>query len=387
MNTESRRHMRRMLNRQNLDRIASVARASNIEDWADIPPSFLTVDLTWNCNYDCRGCIDTMARDGQAVVRKRQGGNPTDPDPVHCEGPYLCQDAVESIVQFVKKYDLHGVQLMGGETLLHPHIDSFLLILAENTIPAELVSNGSLVPRHLDSLKRMLEVDGSWLRVSINGWDRYGERVGWSERGDELRDKVIMGLKQLISVLPDDKKDRIAVSTVAFKDALEDLEKIAETLADIGIRRMTVIRERAPQSKEFIPGQEHVRDVALQKVRELRGRECFSRLQISIADNILVDPIPQVKDYQPCPATILKTLLGADGYLYACTDHRGCKYARLVNLEDYDYDLEAAWRSEERVRAALSYCPSHSCKTIVCQRFEGNTAISMLRAAHHIWTF
>ena len=230
-------------------------------------------------------------------------------------------------------------------------------------------------------------MDGSWLRVSINGWDRYGERVGWPERGDELRDKVIMGLKQLISVLPDDKKDRVFVSTVAFKDALEDLEKIAETLVDIGIRWMVVIRERAPQSKEFIPGQEHIRDVALQKVRELEGRECLSRLQISIADNILVDPVPQVKDYQPCPATILKTLLGADGYLYACTDHRGCKYARLVNLQDYDYDLEAAWRSEERVRAALSYCPSRNCKTIVCQRFEGNTAISMLRTAHQTWTF
>ncbi len=386
VNVESRRHLRRMLNQKNLERIASVGRASSTDDWAAIPPSFLTVDVTWNCNYDCQGCIDTTARDGEVVVRKRQGGSsPADPDPNCCEGPWLRGEVIEGVVRFVKKYKLHGVQMMGGETLLHPDVDKFLQILAENTIPVELVTNGSLLLSHVQSLRRMLEVDGSWLRVSINAWDRYGERVGWPEQGNELLDKVKTGLKRLVGVLPDDKKDRVFVTTVAFEDALADLEKTAAALAGIGITRMAVIREREPRSKEFIPGQEHVRDVASQKVRELDKH--FPGLQISLADNILVDPIPQIKTYQPCPSVILKTLLGADGHLYACTDHRGCRYARLVNLRDYDYDLDAAWTSDERVRGALGYCPSRLCRNIVCQRFEGNAAVSMLRTPHHTWTF
>ena len=387
MDADLKRHMKRMLNRQNVERIAKFATASTVEEWVCIPPSFLTVDLTWNCNYDCQGCIDTKARDGCDVVRKKQGGNPLDPDPVMCEGPYLQEDIVESIISFVKKNHLHGVQLMGGETLLHPKIDFVLTILAEHKIPVELVTNGSLIIKHLNSLKRVIEVEGSWLRVSINGWDGYGDRIGWPNNGNELRDNVILGIKQLINILPDDKKDRVFVTTVIFQDALNDLEHIVAALATAGIARMAVIRERSEQSKEFISGQEHIRNVTLETIKRIEENKRIPKLKISVADNILVEPAPQDKPYGPCPSIVLKTLIGADGFLYACTDHRGCEYARLVNLGDYSGDLEKAWKATERVTATLKYCPSTHCKSIVCQRYEGNTAISFLRSHHHTWTF
>ena len=145
MKAESRRHMRRMLNSKNLDRITCFAQASTRRDWAGIAPSFLTVDATWNCNYDCRGCIDTTARDGSPVVRKKQGGDPLCVDAGACEGPSLSWKALEGVIRFVKEAKLNGVQLMGGESLLHPQIDPFVEELAHNRVPVEIVTNGSLI--------------------------------------------------------------------------------------------------------------------------------------------------------------------------------------------------------------------------------------------------
>jgi MoaA/NifB/PqqE/SkfB family radical SAM enzyme len=386
MNREPRRHMRRMLNRANAERIAQLAVASSTDDWAAIAPVFVTLDLTWNCNYDCVDCIDTMARDQSYVVRKRQGGDPLEPYPAHCEGPYLREPVISSVVRFVQKYGVRGVQVMGGEALMHPDIDAVLAAFAGNNVPVELVSNGSLIAKHIDSLTEMLKVDGSWLRVSINGWNGYGQRVGWPKHGADLRARVIDGLSQLLHRVPADKRDRILVSTVAFEDALRDLHEIADELARIGVPRMAVIRERRPDVKEFVGGQEEIARTVTERTKEIR-RRLDKKLRIDIADNIVVEPKAQEKDYCPCPAAILKAVLGADGYLYACTDHRGCRYAQLAALEDYNNDLETAWRSEARIDRALQYAPAQFCTGLVCQRFEGNTAISMLRSHHDTWTF
>ena len=387
MNTELRRHMRRMLNRGNAERIAKFITASTIADWAAIPPAFITVDMTWNCNYECQGCIDTKAIDGADVVRKRQGDDPLRPVPARCSGPCLRSEVVQGVVEFVKQSHLRGIQLMGGETLLHPKIDDILETISSNGIPVEMVTNGSLISQHLASLARMLAVQGSSLRVSINGWENYGQRVGWPEQGDDLRQNVIEGIRQLLAMVPEDRRHAIYVSTVAFRDALQDLEKIVTGLSQAGVSHMVVIRERAPDEKGFIPGQEAVRDETLERVRRIEASLPDPKPEISIADNILVEPIPQEKFYRPCPSVILKTLLGADGYLYACTDHRGCKYARLVNIADYDDDIQKAWKSEQRITAALNYLPSLHCRRIVCHRYEGNTVLSLLRSDHPAWTF
>jgi len=375
-----------MLNRDNLVQIVRYAEAEQPSDWRRITPAFLTVDLTWNCNYDCLGCIDTKARDGSHVVHKRQGGDALNPNPSSFTGPSLQRIHVDSALRFVKAHGLRGVQVMGGEPLLYPDIDDVLQTFAAERIPMEIVTNGSLIARHVDSLARVLSLEGSWLRVSINGWASYGRRVGRVDQGSELRKQVVEGIRSLLARLPHSAKDRVYVSVVAFKDTVDDLTDIANNIHEAGIRRIHVVRERDAVSKECVPGQEHVGDVISEAAGQIR-KTLGEGFGISVTDRLRAEPTPQDKRYAPCPSVMLKTVLGADGWLYACSDHRGCEYARLACIADFSGDVEKTWFSDSRVQAALGYCPASHCADIVCSRFAANLVMSMLRAKHTWWAF
>ena len=71
--------------------------------------------------------------------------------------------------------------------------------------------------------------------------------------------------------------------------------------------------------------------LAVEIVSKLRVE--FRRVKIVVADNIVVTPVPQDKRYSPCPSVFSKMTVGADGWLYACTDHRGCA-ARVLFTSD-----------------------------------------------------
>lgn len=138
-----------------------------------------------------------------------------------------------------------------------------------------------------------------------------------------------------------------------------------------------VIRERNPITKEFIKNEKHTLDNVKKHVEEIRSLN--PDFHLGIAENIEVTPIPQSKLYNPCPATFLKTLIGADGWLYTCPDHRGCGYARLLNLEVFGFDFAKAWESKERISGTLSKVPAKNCYSLVCQRYEANMKLWNLR--------
>ncbi len=384
--SKSRNHFRRMVNSFNKDCLIQFIN-SDKNDFIKLPPIYALIDLTWNCNYDCIGCIDTKAKDGEDVVFKKVFNDPLKYDTEAFKGKFLSKKIISNTINYVKKYNLRGIQLMGGETLLHPEIDEILCELADNNIPIEMVSNGSFIIDHIPALSKALSVNESYLRVSINAWSKYGERVGWDIKSSELLDKVISGIKLLINELPAEYKESVFVTTVAFKDALDDLEELVINLSKIGLKRMVIIRERNSESKGFLKEQEAVKDQVIEIVEKIKSNNPNNLFEIGIADNIVVEPIEQKKEYSPCPAVFLKAFLGADGFFYSCTDHRGSKNARLVNIHDYGDDFEKAWHSQNRVNKALAWVPKKCCNDLVCQRFDGNICISAFRQVYDTWTF
>jgi len=390
MISESRRHLRRMVNRQNSDRIIQFASAKN-EELYKIPPIYALIDMSWNCNFDCEGCIDTKSRDGQDVVRKKIFKHPLHYEPNVSKDKFLEKSIIHNFIRYAKEKNLRGIQLMGGETFLHPDIDEILNMLAANSIPIEIVSNGSFISKHTESLKNSLCVPNSRLRISVNAFKNYGRRIGWQSKSDEILIEVFSGIRKLIEALPDQFKDSIFVSTVAFSDALDDLQLLVQELREIGLQRLLVIRERDPEKKEFLLGQEDVENQVIRILDEIaetnRKQNKNKPFIIDIADNIKIKQGAQMKEYLPCPSVFLKAFLGADGFFYTCTDHRGSKCAQLVNIHDFNGDFKKAWHSKERAEKALAWNPKFTCKGLVCQRFEGNEFINAFRQQHDTWTF
>lgn len=371
---------RALLNAETLNKVKRYIGTSDLSDLKTMSPSVITLDLCWNCNLNCLNCIDTKARDGTTVVHKAQCKNPlkTKKDEKY-GGPFLPWSAAKSVIEYASMptNNVRGLQLMGGETLLYPEIDKFLDLAAEKEVTLELVTNGTLMLYHIETLTRAFSTPNSKIRVSINGWNSYVRRVDCGKIGKNLREQVIEGIRQLVAAFQPNQNPPIFVSTVAFDNALKDLDDIVVNLKSAGINRLLVIRERNAMKKEFIKSKKHTLDRVKNRVEEIIGR--YPNFYIGMAENITVTPIPQPKLYTPCPATFLKTLVGADGWLYTCPDHRGCEYARLVNLEEFEFDFAKAWESKKRISGTLSNKPEKNCSSLVCQRYEANIKLWNLR--------
>ena len=386
MNTDIKRYTQRMLQRHNAKRLHQFATARRWQDWAHLAPVFLIMDLIWNCNYDCERCIDTKARTGADCVRKKQAAHPLRPDAALFTGPCLARPVIESVVRFASEFGLRGIQMLGGESLLHPDVDWVLSALATGQVPVELVTNGSLIADHVDAVTRILTVRGTTLRISINGWDDYGRRVGWPGLGPELRARVVYGLRQVLAGCTPEMRGRVYVSTVTFDNTVRDLPDIVRNLAAAGLPLVRLIPERNPL-REMVHGPDTVGARVRETIKGLRRDRATAGVNLAVSDAILEESAPQLKPYRPCPTVMLKTLLGADGCLYSCGNHRGCDYACFANLAHYSDDLKAAWQSEERVARSLEYAPAKHCQNIVCPRHQGNLVISAMRKRLEQWVF
>ncbi len=374
-----------VLNADNLKKIRRFSSAKGPHELAGIAPSLITMDLTWNCNYNCVGCIDSIARDGSQVVRKHQGGDILSPNPNCCSGQLLPLEYVQSILAYAAndKNGVRGIQIMGGEALMYPHIDEVLHLCSEKRIRCELVTNGSLIHAHIPSLVKAFSTRGSQLRVSINGLSSYKSRIGSPELVGNPLEQVFSGINELCRAFKARKVDSppILVTTVAFEDVIDEVPEIAFRVASVGVEQMFIIRPRDAQSKrlpKFAPDfRAKLAQVADHATK--RAQTVNVRFEAILSQNILVEPNSQPKTYQPCPCAFFKALVGADGWLYICSDQRGDKSARSANMATHNGDFKQTWESIERVYKTTGYSPLASCDDLLCLRHEANVKLHALR--------
>ena len=119
------------------------------EKLSKIPPSFIVMDLTWQCNYHCNCCID---------------GNMVNKDPRN-----LDVELIEDIFDYSKKYGIRGIMTMGGEVFLYREgMQTALEKSIEYKIPIKTVSNGSYLKNYMPLIIESYKIPGSMLRISIN---------------------------------------------------------------------------------------------------------------------------------------------------------------------------------------------------------------------------
>jgi MoaA/NifB/PqqE/SkfB family radical SAM enzyme len=381
------RKERAILNADNLSKIDAFVHAKGVDALGGLRPSLITLDLTWNCNLNCHDCIDSTARDGSTVVLKSQGGNPLEPSRRRCTGELLEYTAAERILAYAAEpaNGVRGIQFMGGETLLYPWIDEILRSCANHRIPVEMVTNGTLIVKHVDALADAFSTPQSAIRISLNGWNSYPARVscpGGTNQGALVRDQVVDGIKKLtaafrsrgISPAP------VFVSTVAFDSVLPDLRDIGREVADADAAYLVVIRPRNARNKQLlrVPSPSDQLSAICREITA-QAKQTHPEFEAFISENLVVEPEPQPKTYQPCPCSLLKAVVGADGWLYMCSDHRGVVEARTVCLKDHGWDFAKAWQSHERVLKTTNFSPLRHCDELLCLRHEANVKLHALR--------
>jgi len=332
----------------------------------DIPPVYLNVDITWRCNFDCIGCIDG------GVVGRKEIVKDTSLD--------MDWNLATDLLNYAKGYKLLGFIVQGGEPLLYPQIDKFLDTCAEAQLVLRLVTNGSQLMHHLEHLIPAFKIPKSVIRVSVDA--DVGHYSAFTRVHSNAHD-VLKGIEELAKA-----SAHIIVGTVVFGRNIErkglvanfnQIKEIYKSVSEAGAQTVILLPGRDPQTKEMVPFEKDELDF-LDGISHFQGNT-----KVVLGGRFVVEKeIPacdQVKNYIPCPTALLRIVVGSDGRLFNCTEHRGARDAEIGRVSPRA-PFRKVWHSEQRVRRQLQFDPRVHCSRITCDRHGINTTAETARRGY-----
>jgi MoaA/NifB/PqqE/SkfB family radical SAM enzyme len=311
-------------------------------------PIVVDLDPTTFCDLACPECISTK------VLNKGQFG----PERL----VRLAQELVEAKVKGV-------ILIGGGEPLMHRAIDQVIEVLHQAGVRIGLVSNGTLIHRHLAALADRV----SWTRISMDAatqstYDRFRP----SGRPLSVFPKVIENMR----LLARHKAGKLGYSFLLMQ-RFDEQGRLLETnydevlaagrlAKDIGcdyfeIKAMfdeghNVVDQRG-EDIELVSDQ-------LEQLEALKSSE-FHVLASSTWNSLKnKQSALQLKEYHRCGIAELRTTITPSG-VYTCAYHRGNPKAHLGDLAETT--LQEMWRGADVGRID----PERDCR-FHCARHESN---------------
>jgi MoaA/NifB/PqqE/SkfB family radical SAM enzyme len=126
-------------------------------------PLGVTWELTWLCNLACGYC---------------DRHTPTSNE--------LTREEIFIVLEEFRALGMRTISLDGGEPLAHPHVEEIVAWLAQRAIPIAMNTNGILVPRKLDTVRKL-----STVKISLDGPRERHDAA----RGAGAYDKAITGAR------------------------------------------------------------------------------------------------------------------------------------------------------------------------------------------------
>jgi MoaA/NifB/PqqE/SkfB family radical SAM enzyme len=344
--------VRAAFNEANRERLEAIVRSQgDTSVLKNVSPSFIIMDLTWRCNYECMSCIDKKA----VVSEKDAKGLPSVDMPL---------EIIEDIFDYSKRHNVRGIMTMGGEVFTYDEgIRLALAKSAEFKIPLKTVSNGSHLGKYADLIEGAYKLPGSMLRVSVNaGRNRYHEQTG--QITEALYDDVFESITDITT-----RGVPMFVSTVVFPSSADDsnideLDEITSSCEAAGISSMIFLPGRDPEAMKRY----RYTDGEKEYLANLQSRH--GKVKIYMED--VLKPDSEVFDQNlnmPCYAAYLYSLIGSNGDVYVCSDHRGNPDAVLGKLKGKG-DFAKFWHSEERVKGQQAFRPACQCKEMTCIKYD-----------------
>lgn len=346
---------RHILSSRHLPRLQALAASNMVPSrLAEIPPIFMTADLTWECNYRCKGCIDRSVA-------------------FRMDNLSMPWNIAHDILDYSRDKKVEGMMVMGGEVSLYEHFDEFLKQASDMGMAVSIVSNGSRMDRHVDALVAVAKIAASSIRVSVN---QYGDKYKAHTQGDASFEQIMANLKTLSSY-----GLRVLISTVIFGEAAAkkvetrnnvfDIENMAASLRDAGVSTHLLIPGRDPDMKTMFP----LTTAEREEMDRIKAMD-WSPMRFGIAglfDRAGTKP----RKFTVCPSSLLRVLVGADGTLYTCTDSRGVE-AAIIGKIDTEHRFADVWHSEDRVRKQMEFAGRYLCGDHICLRDDANNTLDDL---------
>ncbi len=250
-----------------------------------LPSIHLQLNPTNKCNFDCLMC--------SCSERERE--------------LELTLEEIDKVITSMHKYGLKAVTITGGgEPLMHPEINEIINVFYESKVEVGIVTNGSLLNR-IDKLDKV-----TWVRISASDY----LKSQLNSIGNTIN-RILYDLKDIVCA---NQGVDWSFSYVLSKDPdLHLLEKLIKYANEFEFTHFRLVNDIF---------------IADQLTKQMEHAKNYMRS--NYVDDSLVnyqDRSEWTTGYNPCYISILKPVIGADGYIYPCC---GTQYALETPSRDYE---------------------------------------------------
>lgn len=321
-----------------------VARSREYLATDDTTPLRVDLDLTSDCNYQCRHCGD-LAR---GLLNR--GG--------------LSQELIEPLLDDLKVLRVHEVILIGGgEPTRSPHFVETVRGLRQRGLRYGLVTNGSqLTPAMLDALH-----DGcDWVRISLDAATaKTYAMVHKPEPGIHF-ENVVANTRRMIERLG----SRAGVSYLVTPLNAHELARAARLVKGLGAAYLRVRPMQHPLTGAAVAWPARIDLRAEVKRAKALADGTF---QVSIGETMHMGLEKQEKVYGMCHAQAFATTIAGDGAVYVCSKWRGESWACIGDLREER--LWAIWHGARRQKLVQGLNPSRRCQHVYCHAHPLNDVL------------
>jgi len=246
-------------------------------------PLLVSWHLTYRCNYDCVYC----GISGKVAPEELGTGE------------------VLSLIDELYLLGTKMINFCGGECLLRNDFSEILDYCKRKRIDTGLISNGALVPKYIDSLKKL-----SLLKLSFDGPENIHDRLRGNGSYVKLMNAVNVALKEGINVTFNCTLTRLNLDSVDF--ILEQSRRLG---VFVKFSPVNYIHSVDKNIEQLIPNQAAYRNV-VEKISKEAGR-CGNILNSS-ASLGYIKLYPQGKVIRNCAAGHIFCHLKPDGSVHLC---------------------------------------------------------------------
>lgn len=322
-------------------------------------PLIVELDPTAVCDLACPGCIsEDIIATGNSFSEKR-------------------------LLELGKEFYESGVKgvifIGGGEPLAHPASGKLIKYFGEHDISVGITTNGTFIDRYIDEIARY----SSWTRVSMDASSEEIFKILRPTKGGGSKFyHIIQNMRKLAKI----KKGKLGFSFLIRTEAegdgmisnVHEIYDAAVLAKDIGCDyfevkpsynyKNNVAHTLVKHSKQRI--EEIKKELA--RLSELVSDNFSIIKAITLDDSLSGVQDKQVKTYNTCPATELRTLVTPVG-VFVCPYWRGKKQFSVGDAKNTNF--KELWTSEHRHKVQKWLNPSSHCANLHCLRHETNIEI------------
>lgn len=296
--------------------IYHVDRIKQLQNFENIVPTELQIDLMAFCNHNCNFCSYRKDNGYNNEMLKLIGATPGEkyeenkPIGKPLPSSMLPLEFASTLPKQMFDYMIPSVELTGGgEPTLWPAFDELIINLAKYNIEIALVTNGSSLS---DYRIKLLRDHCLWIRISMDASNQIMHKKVHRTQGDEF-ERIINNIKKLCA---DKRKDLIVgISFIINPDNVEDIEDSIILYKTLGVDNIRF---------SWMYDSGGTSGLTKEKINELKInldllKAKYEKDNYKIHyDKTRIDSYSEKNDFNKCYFQRFVWSIGADAKLYPC---------------------------------------------------------------------